>query len=73
MYYYNNMNNIYNLTQREEQTLALIVAGNSNPEIAKMLKISLHTVKAHTESIYRKLNVHNKVQAAVYAVINQIV
>lgn len=57
------------LTKREKEVLVLIVNGKSNPEIAEALNISIHTVKAHIESIYRKFQVHNKVQAAVYAVL----
>ena len=66
------MNDINVLTQREKKVLALIIEGKSNPEIADALVISTHTVKAHIESLYRKLGVHNKVQAAVYAVLNNI-
>lgn len=67
------MRNINILTKREMKILALITEGKSNSEIAKILIISTHTVKAHIESIYRKLGVHNKVQAAVYAIINNLV
>ena len=69
-YYDIYMNNINVLTQREKKVLLLIIEGKSNPEIADALIISTHTVKAHIESIYRKLGVHNKVQAAVYAILN---
>ncbi len=69
MYYYRNMDEINNLTQREKEILALITEGKSNPEIAEALIISIHTVKAHIENIFRKLNVHNKVQAAVCAIL----
>ncbi len=58
------------LTEREKEVLELIVQGKSNPQIAKELVLSIHTVKAHLESIYKKLGVHNKVQAAVYTVVN---
>lgn len=58
------------LTEREKEVLELIVQGKSNPQIAKELVLSIHTVKAHLESIFKKLGVHNKVQAAVYTVIN---
>ena len=53
------MEDINILTTREKEILALIVEGKSNPEIARALIISTHTVKAHIESIYRKLGVHN--------------
>ena len=65
------MNNLKTLTTRENEILKLIIEGRSNPEIANLLFISTHTVKAHLESIYRKLGVHNKVQAAVYAVLRR--
>ena len=61
------------LTQRESDTLSLVVQGYSNLEIAKELTVSIHTVKAHIESIYQKLCVHNKVQAAVYAIKHNLV
>ncbi len=67
------MNDINILTQREIEILSLIIEGKSNPEISEELIISIHTVKAHIESIYRKLGVHNKVQAAVFAILNNII
>ena len=53
------------ITSKEKEILDLIVEGYTNKEIAKKLVISEHTVKAHKESIYSKLNVHNKVQAVI--------
>jgi LuxR family maltose regulon positive regulatory protein len=41
----------------------LIAAGLRNREIAEELVITLSTVKAHINSIYRKLDVHSRVQA----------
>ena len=64
------MDKYNNLTEREKEVLELIIQGKSNPQIANELILSIHTVKAHLESIYKKLGVHNKVQAAVYTVIN---
>ena len=64
------MDKYNNLTEREKEVLELIIQGKSNPHIANELILSIHTVKAHLESIYKKLGVHNKVQAAVYTVIN---
>lgn len=64
------MDKYNNLTEREKEVLELIIQGKSNPQIANELVLSIHTVKAHLESIYKKLGVHNKVQAAVYTVIN---
>ena len=73
MYYYIYMDNINLLTKRELKILSLITDGKSNPKIAEELCISIHTVKAHTDSIYKKLGVHNKVQAAVYAILHNII
>lgn len=56
------------LTRRERQVLALIVAGKDNAEIAEELVISQHTVKNHVSGILAKLEVENRIQAAVYAV-----
>ena len=59
-----------NLIEWEKEVLEIIIKGKSNSQIANELILSIHTVKAHLESIYKKLGVHNKVQAAVYTVIN---
>jgi len=47
--------------------LRLLVAGRSNPEIANALVISLNTVKTHVQSLYRKLDIHNRVEASEMA------
>lgn len=67
------MEKIQKLTKREQEVLYLIAEGMSNPEIAKSLGITIHTVKAHIENIFYKLDVHNKVQAAVFAAINKFI
>jgi DNA-binding NarL/FixJ family response regulator len=56
------------LTARENQVLSLIVAGKDNTEIAAELVISHETVKTHVSTILEKLEVDNRVQAAVEAV-----
>ena len=56
------------LTPRERQVLSLIAAGKDNAEIAEQLVISQHTVKSHVSGILAKLEVENRLQAAVYAV-----
>ena len=61
------------LTKREEEVLDLLLQGYSNNKIAEELSVSVHTIKAHVDSIFRKFGVHNKVQAAVYAVRNNII
>jgi len=53
------------LTKREKEVLELIIQGLNNSEIAKRLKITKHTAKAHASSIYEKLGVTNRVQATV--------
>ena len=62
-----NQTNIDRLSPRELQILELIVAGNSNPEIARQLYLSLSTVKTHIRSIMNKLAVDDRVRAAVVA------
>lgn len=61
------------LTERELQVLSLVAAGKENAEIADSLVISQHTVKNHVSSILAKLEVENRIQAAVYAVRQRLV
>jgi DNA-binding NarL/FixJ family response regulator len=56
------------LTDREHEVLDLMVEGYDNAEIAKTLFISQNTVKNHVSAILFKLEVDNRVQAAVRAV-----
>lgn len=56
-----------NLTAREIEVLKLIAEGMINKEIAKQLYISEKTVKNHVSNIFRKLNVSDRTQAAIYA------
>jgi ATP/maltotriose-dependent transcriptional regulator MalT len=51
------------LTPREVEVLTLISEGLANKEIARKLDISLHTVKFHIESIFRKLGVRARAEA----------
>ena len=55
------------LTVRESEILQLMAAGMTNPQIAAQLVIGAGTVKSHTLSIYRKLDVANRTQAVVRA------
>jgi two-component system NarL family response regulator len=55
------------LTKREQEILALVANGRSNQEIAKLLYISLGTVKVHVHTILQKLEVRDRTQAAVLA------
>lgn len=52
------------LSEQELRVLRLLVVGRSNPEIASALMISLNTVKTHVQSLYRKLDVHNRMEAS---------
>ena len=56
------------LTSREFQVLELLARGLDNSEIAKALHLSQHTVKNYVSSILAKLQVENRIQAAVRAV-----
>jgi len=58
------------LSPQEQKVLRLLVAGNSNAEIARELVVSVNTVRTQVQSIYRKLNVNNRVEAS--AVANQL-
>jgi len=60
------------LTTRELEILGLMAKGHSNREIADNLTVTLSTVRKHTSSILRKLQVQNRVQAAVRAVRDDI-
>jgi two-component system, NarL family, response regulator DegU len=56
------------LTRRETEILELLAAGHSNREISKRLFLSEKTVKAHLATVFRKLGVNNRTQAAMMAV-----
>jgi len=56
------------LTARELDVLRLIADGADNAAIGRTLSISAHTVKQYVTNILEKLEVHSRVQAAVYAV-----
>ena len=57
-----------NLTNREIEVLLLITDGMINKEIAKKLYISEKTVKNHISNIFKKLDVNDRTQAAIYAI-----
>ena len=61
------------LTQRELEVLQLVAQGQNNKAIAKKLYISEKTVKNHLTSIFQKLGVTDRTQAALYAIKNKIV
>ncbi len=51
------------LSPQEERVLRLMVTGRSNPEVARELIVSVNTIRTQVQSIYRKLNVNNRVEA----------
>jgi DNA-binding NarL/FixJ family response regulator len=51
------------LSDREREVLAGVAAGQTNREIAAALFLSPHTVKEHTSTLYRKLEVRNRAEA----------
>lgn len=55
------------LTDREREILILIARGRSNVEIAEELTISLKTVRNHASNIFNKLQVSDRLQAALRA------
>ena len=55
------------LSPRQAEILQSIVRGLSNPEIAKLLGISLDMVKEHTEALFQKLGVANRPEAVAIA------
>jgi DNA-binding NarL/FixJ family response regulator len=61
------------LSDREIEVLKLIANGNDNAQIARELFISPKTVKNHISNILMKLQIDNRIQAAVYAVRSGIV
>ena len=57
---------LLSLSERQREVLKLLAAGESNKEIGRNLNISAATVKAHLEALFRRLDVKNRTQAAMY-------
>lgn len=55
------------LSEREHETLTLIVKGFSYAEIARLMGVSAHTVTTHVRNTYRKLEVHSRGEAVYEA------
>lgn len=64
--------NDIDLTSREIEVLKLVVDGKTNQEIGLALGISEKTVEKHLESIFGKLGVSSRVEAAVHAIRNEL-
>jgi NarL family two-component system response regulator LiaR len=58
------------LTRREVEVLLLLARGRSNKEISRELSVGQQTVKTYVSSIFNKLNVQSRTQAAMRAVQN---
>jgi NarL family two-component system response regulator LiaR len=65
--YDRDLSEVFGLTSREEEVLALVVEGMSNPEIAARLVVSRSTAKAHVSNILSKLGVSNRAEAIALA------
>ncbi len=61
----NNASRLSDLTEREAQIVKLLSKGKSNKEIADSMFISIETVKSHLQTIYKKLDVKGRTEAAV--------
>ncbi|HEE9789894.1 TPA: response regulator transcription factor [Enterobacter soli] len=54
------------LSERQREVLKLLAAGETNKEISRTLNISTGTIKAHLEALFRRLDVKNRTQAALF-------
>ena len=66
------MGKIELLTRRELEVLIFVATGMFNKEIAEKMSISERTVKNHISSIFKKIDVADRTQAAVFAIKNNI-
>ena len=64
---------IESLTKRELEVLIKVAHGHINRDIANELKISERTVKNHIASIFKKIDVEDRTQAAVFAIKNSLI
>jgi DNA-binding NarL/FixJ family response regulator len=64
---------IESLTSRELEVLKLLAVGMYNKEVAEKLEISERTVKNHVSNIFKKLEVTDRTQAAVFAIRNNLI
>jgi two-component system nitrate/nitrite response regulator NarL len=63
-------NDMPRLSVREKCILNCLIAGESNKVIARKIEIAEATVKVHIKAILRKIRVHNRTQAAIWAMNN---
>lgn len=69
----NDKDKIDDLTKRELEVLIEVASGMSNKEIATNLNISERTVKNHISNIFKKIDVSDRTQAAVFAIKNNLI
>lgn len=69
----NDKEKVESLTKREMEVLKFVANGMFNKEIANELHISERTVKNHISNIFRKIDVADRTQAAVFAIKNDII
>ena len=69
----NDKDKIDSLTKRELEVLIQVANGMFNKEIATSLNISERTVKNHISNIFKKIDVSDRTQAAVFAIKNDII
>lgn len=56
------------LTERESEVLALITQGKSTADIGRALYLSVNSIKTHTRTLFRKIDVTNRTEAALWGV-----
>lgn len=61
------------LTKREIEVLKLMAFGSYNKDIGEQLNISERTVKNHISSIFKKIDVSDRTQAAIFAIKNNLI
>ena len=59
-------------TPREQEVLGLLAEGQSNKQIARELDLSEGTVKVHVKHILKKLGLHSRLEAALWAVEHRV-
>ena len=69
----NDKEKIESLTDRELEVLILVAKGMFNKEIGITLDISERTVKNHLSNIFKKIEVSDRTQAAVFAIKNDLI
>lgn len=69
----NDRDKVDSLTKREVDVLKNLAVGMYNKEIAEKLDISERTVKNHISNIFKKINVTDRTQAAVFAIRNNLI